>query len=195
MRKNRLAAVTVLGLVVAATGGCYTTRGSREQAHSLHDDLKVYREEQNRRVVALNNEYRARFAELMDTLDDLTEAELQLGRDADAQAIADQLIGDDGATLRGRFRGAFATAIAAQRARIASADLAVATVRENYAKSYADAKLVMNKIDLAMKNVDQLSLDDDQVKQIGDAVRFIQTIVRTVEETRKAAEDRAKAKQ
>jgi hypothetical protein len=195
IRTNHTMGATLLGLAALVIGGCYTTPDSRGQARDLHDQLQAYREEQNKRVLAINKEYRAKFAELMDTLDDLTEAELQLGREADAQRISDQLIGDGGATLRGRFRGAFGDAIKEQRRRIADADLAVATVRENYAKAYSEAKLEMAKIDLAIKNVDQLSLDDDQLQQVKDALKFVRNIVKTVDDTRKAAEDRAEAKQ
>jgi hypothetical protein len=187
--------LAVLAALAAASSGCYTTKDSRAQAKSLHDELKGYREEQNQRVLAINKEYHARFAELMNALDELTDAELQFGRDADAQRIADQLAGDGGATLRGRFRTAFGDAVRDQRKRIADADLAVATVRENYAKAYSDLKLEMAKVDLAIKNLDQLSLDDDQIQQVQDAIKFVKAIVSTIEETRKAAEDRAKAKQ
>src|SRR3954468_23171170 len=114
--------IIMLALPMAA--GCYNTDRSMADARALAKDLQAYRDAQDVRIKRLNQEYHEAFGRLMDTLDDLSAAELQLGRDADAQTIADSLITDDTGTLRSRFRGSFAKAIAEQRKRIADADVA-----------------------------------------------------------------------
>jgi hypothetical protein len=171
--------------VAVAAAGCYTTDTSRRQAKELTAQLTVYRDQQQERVTRINQEYHDAFAKLMDALEDLSAAELQQGRDGDAQHIADGLIADGGASLRSRFRGAFAEAVRAQRERIHQADLAVATVHDGYVKSYSDAQLEMSKIKSILGNM--RSLSEENADEMKEAVRFIQLFVDAYEKARQVA--------
>lgn len=160
--------------LLPAIAGCHTTKTARDDAARLAADLQAYRDEQAARVRRINREYHDAFAALMDALDQLSDAQTRQARDGDAQQIADALIADGGATLRGRFRDAFAAAVAEQRRRIREADLAVAAVKEDYEKSYADARLEMAKLDKAIANLRALSEEDvDEVREAGRLIRII----------------------
>jgi hypothetical protein len=180
--------------VIAMTGGCldlHNTTRSRQAATALTTQLTAYRDAQDARVKRLNEEYRDLFAKLMDTLEALSQAELQQGRDGDAQSVADSLIADEQASLRGRFRTAFANAVKAQRERIRDADLATVTVRENYAKSYSDVKLEIAKLNTVIKNLEAMSSKPSDIAQLDEAIKIIGMISKAYEEARERAATRA----
>jgi len=179
-------ASSALGVaVLAAASGCYNTARSRQAATSLTTRMTAYRDEQDARVRQLNDEYRDAFARLMDVLDELSQAELEQARDGDAQQISDTLIADGNASLRGRFRGAFADIVRQQRARIEQADLAVAGVRDAYVKSYSEAKLEIAKINLVLKNLEAVAHDPTDAQQVQETLRVVKIFVDAYEDARK----------
>jgi hypothetical protein len=182
-----IGAAVALAAALGCAGGCQDTARSRKDAKELAGKLTAYRDEQDERVRRLNEEYRDTFAKLMDTLDDLSRAELQQARDGDAQRVADSLIADGNASLRSRFRGSFADAVREQRKRIADADLAVATVRENYGKAYADARLEIAKVNTAIKNVAALAADPDDHKRLQQVVKVVEAFAKAIQEAEKQA--------
>ena len=179
--------IWIVALCRPLAAGCYNTDRSKADARDLAKDLQAFRDAQDARVKRLNQEYQEAFSRLMDTLDDLSATELQQGRDADAQAIADVLIADTGGSLRSHFRGSFAQAIKDQRQRITDADIAVATVRADYQKAYADAKLQTSKIDAVMKDLLTVSQDPDDAAKVQEAIHFIKLVNASIKETKAKA--------
>jgi nitrate reductase assembly molybdenum cofactor insertion protein NarJ len=187
--KRVFAASAVVALLVGPQVGCYTTTKSREQAKILTTQITGYRDEQAQRVERLNREYADTFNRLMDTLEDLTQVELQQGRDADAQLISDNLIADGKSSLRSRFRGAFGSAVEAQRQRIHEADLAVAAVRENYARSYTEAKLQLSKLKTVLDNLRAVS--EENANPVKEATRVIKIFADSYQKAREEAKKQA----
>jgi hypothetical protein len=183
--KTLVPSVAAAAVIGAAQVGCYTTEQSRQQARTLTTQVTAYRDEQAKRIDRLNQEYNDAFEKLMDTLEDLTQTELQQGRDADAQGISDALIADHDSSLRGRFRAAFGKVVADQRYRINEADLAVAAVRENYAKSYTEAKLELSKLKTVLDNL--RSISEENVDQLQEAARVIKIFSDSYQKARDAA--------
>ncbi len=169
----------------ATQPGCYTTRTSRDQAKALTTQITTYRDEQSKRIARLNQEYNDAFNQLMDTLEDLSQTELQQGRDADAQTISDNLIADGNSSLRGRFRNSFSKVVADQRLRIAEADLAVAAVRDNYTKSYTEAKLELTKLKTVLDNL--RSISEENINQVQEAAHVIKIFSDSYQKAREAA--------
>jgi hypothetical protein len=171
--------------LIAAQPGCYTSKTSRDQARSLTTQITSYRDEQSKRIAHLNQEYNDAFNQLMDTLEDLTQTELQQGRDADAQTISDNLIADGNSSLRGRFRVAFSKAVGDQRQRISDADIAVAAVRDNYTRSYVEAKLELNKLKTVLDNLRAIS--EENINQVQEAAHVIKIFSDSYQKARDAA--------
>jgi len=179
--------IWIVALCLPLAVGCYNTDRSKADARDLAKDLQAFRDAQDARVKRLNQEYQEAFSRLMDTLDDLSATELPQGRDADAQTIPDVLIADTGGSLRSHFRGSFAQAIKDQRQRITDADIAVATVRADYQKAYADAKLQTSKIDAVMKDLLTVSQDPDDAAKVQEAIHFIKLVNASIKETKAKA--------
>ena len=189
--KHISASTLVVGIVAMTQTGCYTTSSSRNQAKGLVTQITQYRDEQANRIERLNTEYSDEFNKLMETLEDLTQVELQQGRDADAQTISDNLIADGNSSLRGRFRASFSKTIGDQRQRIADADIAIATVRDNYTKNYTEAKLELNKLKSVLDNLRTMS--EENIDRVQEAATVIQIFSKSYQKARDAAQTKEKS--
>jgi hypothetical protein len=177
-------AVIILGLGNLA---CTTTPGSRKDAQDLAVRIGAYRKEQSARVEHFNQSYRERFNELMDELVNLSDRQLQQGRDQDAQTLADTLISDGKATLIGAFRKSFGDALKNQRQTISTADDAITAARAAYAKAYGAATLDLAKLDQMSKDLEILATKENSDELLKNASGIIQNVV----ETRQKLEEQA----
>jgi hypothetical protein len=177
-----VAATVSAGVMLAA--GCYNPPPSREYARTLSTQVSAYRDTQKKRIDLLNQSYNERYAELSDALQHAFDAELGLGRDADAQRIADDLVENPFQSLNGRFRQGFGSAVAEQRKRIVDADVAIAAVRGGYMETYREAKLELGELDKTLDRLRTLSADEKERETLAQILR---SLVDAYEKARKAA--------
>jgi hypothetical protein len=171
-------------LMLGAGAGC-AGHDVRRQADRLSGEIAVYRQEQASRIERLNDEYRAAFAENLDELVRLSDTELRQGRDVDAQALADQITESDRATHFGALRGRLAAVLVTHRASIATADKNIATARDNYLKSYKEAKLQLAKLDQLQADLAGLAEKEDALRAAGNLVQKIAENYRQIREEAK----------
>lgn len=186
-----MAALLVLAPILGVGVGC-AGHEVRQQAEQLSGQVAVYRQEQAARIARLNREYAAAFSENLDELVRLSDAELSQGRDVDAQTLADQIIESDRAAFFGALRSRLSGTLVAHRAAIAAADEDIATARDNYVKSYKEAKLQLVKLDQLQTDLASLSAKEDALRVGGGLVQKIVANYQQIREEQKKAEEEAR---
>lgn len=181
----------VVGLgasLLVATMGCYTTTASREAASRLAIDVNAYKRAQKERVDRINADFHDSFARLMAAYETATTTVAAQSRDQSAQRIADDLISDSKASLRQRFRDAFARSVEDARAGLRRAQDAVTEQRTAYVKSYRDLQASVGTFEKVEQHLRALSEKEDQTQTVAT---FIQTVIKVhqalQEEARKKA--------
>jgi hypothetical protein len=157
---------------VSAVAGCQRSNIDL-RAEALAGEVRDHRDRQAARVSKINADFDARFSAQMTAYEDTLERQTRVGRDADAQKIADQLIVDlDNQSLRGKFREAFAYVVAEERREIAKADEAVATTRAAYEASYQQAALELKRLNRVHELLLELAAGPDQLRVASQAIRM-----------------------
>jgi hypothetical protein len=171
-------------VLLLTSGGCARDQ-VLEQARALGREVRVYRQAQAGRIEQLNADYRDAFAQNLDELLRLSDTELNQNRDVDAQTLVDQMTEGDKATFFGALRGRLAGNVAAHRKSIDAADQAIAVARDNYLKSYKEAKLQLVKLDQLQADLTILGEREDASRVAGVLIQKLVENYRQIQEEQK----------
>ena len=130
--------------------GCetlYQSNAIKQEAIKLDRQVLAFRDEKQSQVDTLNRTFQDSSEKLFDQLTTLCELQLELGRDLDAQSIADQAVSNPNKVLLPRaLHDQSVSAIAEQFKAIEDVDNKIADARITYAKSSSTLHVAIDQL-------------------------------------------------
>src|SRR6266478_2298643 len=141
------ALILIASMGLLAAGCSTTTKHSRQEAARLSLKVQTYREDQQKRIDTLNQDYQKTFARLMNELERLYDFQVDQALDLGAMKIAEDFLSKwEDTTLPKQFRDTFSQTLDDNLAKMQGADAALQQARVRYAASYKEAVLEVKKL-------------------------------------------------
>lgn len=180
----------LMAIVVVCLGaGCTASTEIRQQAFDLDQRIQTFRTAEMARIEKLNQDYRDAYDVLVRRLEDAGDHQLAFDRDRDAQGAADMMMVDvEEATLPGRFTDRLRATVQRQRGVLLAMDKEIQAARDQYAKSYKELKLAVNKLDELRSKLKVLYAEDNTQDTISLVLNSVRAAYDGIKEAEKSSE-------
>jgi hypothetical protein len=171
--KYSILSISLVGVLLSA-GGCYQSAAVRNEAVNLDKEVQDFKAQKQTQIQTMNQTFQDTSEKLMDQLTALCDAQLDLSRDLDSQAIADQAVIDPNwVLLPGLMHDHSVNFINDQWGKIQTVEKQINDARTTYATSYKQLQVTLSQLDSIHTSLEKL-IDDSNSPDAQTILGYLQ---------------------